>query len=103
MLRNGGNTALQADLVEDLGAVVEQEIPEIARQLVDAEPDAKSIQDFAAVLAHRTIHTPSFSLPGSAREACAASLPAGSACVDPRATGATQACAPRSVAFVTLH
>src|ERR1700689_3990460 len=42
MLQKGENPALQAALVKDLGALVEQEIPEIARQLVDAEPDAKS-------------------------------------------------------------
>lgn len=68
MLQNGENPALQAALVKDLGAVVEQEIPEIARQLVDAEPDAKSTQAFAAVLAHTMMHAPSFSLRGGARE-----------------------------------
>ncbi|WP_428486364.1 acyl-CoA dehydrogenase family protein [Rhodopila sp.] len=68
MLQNGENPALQAALVKDLGAMVEQEIPEIARQLVDAEPDARSTQDFAAVLAHTMMHAPSFSLRGGARE-----------------------------------
>jgi len=68
MLQNGENPALQAALVKDLGALVEQEIPEIARQLVDQEPDAKSTQAFAAVLAHTMMHAPSFSLRGGARE-----------------------------------
>jgi alkylation response protein AidB-like acyl-CoA dehydrogenase len=68
MLQNGDNPALQAALVKDLGALVEQEIPEIARQLVDQEPDAKSTQAFAAVLAHTMMHAPSFSLRGGARE-----------------------------------
>ncbi len=68
MLQQGENPALQAALVKDLGALVEQEIPEIARQLVDAEPDAKSTQAFAAVLAHTMMHAPSFSLRGGARE-----------------------------------
>ena len=68
MLQDGENPALQAALVKDLGALVEQEIPEIARQLVDAEPDAKSTQAFAAVLAHTMMHAPSFSLRGGARE-----------------------------------
>jgi alkylation response protein AidB-like acyl-CoA dehydrogenase len=68
MLQAGANPALQAALVKDLGALVEQEIPEIARQLVDAEPDARSTQDFAAVLAHAMMHSPSFSLRGGARE-----------------------------------
>ena len=68
MLQNGENPALQAALVKDLGALVEQEIPEIARQLVDAEPDATSTRAFAAVLAHTMMHAPSFSLRGGARE-----------------------------------
>ena len=68
MLQNGENPALQAALVKDLGALVEQEIPEIARQLVDQEPDARSTQAFAAVLAHTMMHAPSFSLRGGARE-----------------------------------
>lgn len=68
MLQKGKNPALQAALVKDLGALVEQEVPEIARQLVDAEPDAKSTRDFSAVLAHTMMHAPSFSLRGGTRE-----------------------------------
>ena len=68
MLQNGQNPALQAALVKDLGALVEQEIPEIARQLVDAEPDTQSTHDFSAVLAHTMMHAPSFSLRGGTRE-----------------------------------
>ncbi len=68
MLEAGQNPALQAALVKDLGALIEQEIPEIARGLVDAEPDARSTQGFAAVLAHTMMHAPSFSLRGGTRE-----------------------------------
>ena len=68
MLQNGENPALQASLVKDLGALVEQEIPEIARTLVDQEPDASSTQAFSAVLAHTMMHAPSFSLRGGTRE-----------------------------------
>ena len=68
MLQNGENPALQAALVKDLGAVLEQEIPEIARLLVETEPDRSSTHAFAAVLAHTTMHAPSFSLRGGARE-----------------------------------
>ena len=67
MLENGENPALQAAM-KDLSALVEQEIPSIARQLVEVEPDASSTQAFAAVLAHTTMHAPSFSLRGGARE-----------------------------------
>ena len=68
MLQAGENPALQAALVKDLGALVEQEIPEIARQLVEAEPDASSTAAFSAVLAHTMMHAPSFSLRGGSRE-----------------------------------
>ncbi len=68
MLQNGENPAQQAAMVKDLGALVEQELPEIARNLVDAEPDEKSTRDFSAVLAHTMMHAPSFSLRGGTRE-----------------------------------
>jgi alkylation response protein AidB-like acyl-CoA dehydrogenase len=68
MLQAGENPALQAALVKDLGALLEQEIPEIARTLVAAEPDRGSTQAFAATLAHTMLHAPSFSLRGGARE-----------------------------------
>jgi alkylation response protein AidB-like acyl-CoA dehydrogenase len=68
LLQKGENPALQAALVKDLGAVLEQEIPEIARRLVEAEPDRGATQAFAATLAHTMLHAPSFSLRGGARE-----------------------------------
>ena len=68
MLQNGENPALQAALVKDLGAIFEQEIPDIARQLVDAEPSQWSTRDFSAVLAHTILNVPSFSLRGGTRE-----------------------------------
>lgn len=68
MLQAGEDPALQAALVKDLGALVEQEIPEVARGLVEAEPDATSTRDFCAVLAYTMMHAPSFSLRGGTRE-----------------------------------
>jgi alkylation response protein AidB-like acyl-CoA dehydrogenase len=68
MLQAGENPALQASLVKDLGALVEQEIPEIARLLVASEPSLTAAQDFSAVLAYTTLHAPSFSLRGGTRE-----------------------------------
>lgn len=68
MLQRGDDPAIQAALVKDLGALVEQEIPEIARNLIAAEPDAKSTSDFVAVLAHTVLNAPSFSLRGGTRE-----------------------------------
>jgi alkylation response protein AidB-like acyl-CoA dehydrogenase len=68
MLQAKSDPTLQAAIVKDLGAVLEQEIPEIARLLVGAEPTSSSTTDFAAVLAYTTLHAPSFSLRGGARE-----------------------------------
>ena len=68
MLQAGANPAQQAALVKDLGTTLEQEIPEIARQLIDAEPDRASTQDFVTVLAHTMMNAPSFSIRGGTRE-----------------------------------
>jgi len=68
MLQAGENPALQAAMVKDLGALLEQEIPEVARLLVDTEPTADSTQAFSAVLAYTMLHAPSFSLRGGTRE-----------------------------------
>lgn len=62
------NPALEAVIVKDLGAVFEQEIPEIARTLVGRTATAGDDADFASVLAYITMHAPSFSLRGGTRE-----------------------------------
>jgi alkylation response protein AidB-like acyl-CoA dehydrogenase len=68
MLQAGQNPAVQAALVKDVGTSFEQEIPEIARMLIAAEPDSESTQNFLAVLAHTILHAPSFTLRGGTRE-----------------------------------
>jgi alkylation response protein AidB-like acyl-CoA dehydrogenase len=68
MLQAGENPALQAAMVKDLGALVEQEIPVVARRLVEVEPDESSPLAFPSVLAHTIMHAPSFSLRGGTRE-----------------------------------
>ncbi|MDE2006631.1 MAG: acyl-CoA dehydrogenase family protein [Rhodospirillales bacterium] len=68
MLQAGENPALAAAMVKDLGALIEQEIPEIARGLLAAEPDISATRDFAAVLGYTIMHAPSFSLRGGTRE-----------------------------------
>lgn len=68
MLEAGENPALQAAVVKDLGAVLEQEIPEIARLLVAGEASLDAASDFLAVLARTTLDAPSFSLRGGTRE-----------------------------------
>ena len=68
MLQAGADPALQAAVVKDLGTLLEQEVPEVARQLVACEPAAQSTQAFSAVLAHAILHAPSFSIRGGTRE-----------------------------------
>jgi len=68
MLQSGADPMLQAAIVKDLGALLEQEIPEIARTLVSYEPTQLTISNFSSVLAYTALHAPSFSLRGGTRE-----------------------------------
>ncbi|HOA95521.1 MAG TPA: acyl-CoA dehydrogenase family protein, partial [Quisquiliibacterium sp.] len=67
MLARGENPALQASLVKDVGAVLEQGIPEIAHDLFGGsllDPDSS----LADVLDYTTMSAPSYSLRGGTRE-----------------------------------
>ena len=68
MLQSGQNPALQAALVKELGNSLEQDIPEIARLLVECEPTLETDDAFLATLSLITLHAPSFSLRGGTRE-----------------------------------
>ena len=68
MLQRGENPSLQATIVKDLGAILEQEIPEIARMLVPVEGSMSSTNSFAATFARTLLAAPSFSLRGGTRE-----------------------------------
>lgn len=68
MLAAGSDPSLQAAMVKDLGALVEQEIPEVARSLVPPENAPANAGSYVAVLAYLTMHAPSFSLRGGTRE-----------------------------------
>ncbi len=67
MLERQEDPSLQAAIVKDLGAVLEQEIPEIARQIVSLEP-GEGGGELEAVLDYLIQHAPSFSLRGGTRE-----------------------------------
>ena len=67
MLNAGTDPNLQAAVVKDLGSVLEQEVPEVARRLVRVEP-ALGTDGFGAVLAETMLQAPSYSLRGGARE-----------------------------------
>jgi len=68
MLELGKSPALQACIVKDLGALFEQEIPEVARHLVEAEPSLTEECEYSASLATSIMAAPSFSLRGGTRE-----------------------------------
>ena len=68
LLQQGSNPSLPAAMVKDLGAIFEQEIPEIARSLVDANPDAAETAEFCRVLSYTVLAAPAFSLRGGTRE-----------------------------------
>jgi alkylation response protein AidB-like acyl-CoA dehydrogenase len=68
LLQQGSNPSLPAAMVKDLGAIFEQEIPEIARLLVDADPDAPGTTEFCRVLSYTVLAAPAFSLRGGTRE-----------------------------------
>lgn len=68
LLEQGENPGIHAAIVKDLGASFEQELPDIARNLVDEEPDLQSTSNFAAVLAYTMMAAPVFSLRGGTRE-----------------------------------
>jgi alkylation response protein AidB-like acyl-CoA dehydrogenase len=67
MLQRGEDPTVAAAIVKDLGAVLEQEIVEVARLVVSSEPNLVG-NDFAAALATTMLASPSFSLRGGARE-----------------------------------
>jgi len=68
MLDRGENPAVEAALVKDLGAILEQSVPEIAADIFDIEPMLDSGSDFVQVLAYLTQVVPSYSLRGGTRE-----------------------------------
>lgn len=67
MLNAGAEPSVQAALVKDLGALHEQEIPEIARLLLAVEP-SRDNADLPGALATTILSAPSFSLRGGTRE-----------------------------------
>jgi hypothetical protein len=67
-LQAGADPTLEAALVKDLGALLEQDTPEIVRRHVAAEPSAEAPDDFAQALAWTIQNAPAFSLRGGTRE-----------------------------------
>lgn len=68
MLQNHQDAGLQASIVKDIGALFEQGLPDVARELIDCEPDPRAAGAYSAVLANIVHNAPSWSLRGGTRE-----------------------------------
>lgn len=68
MLQRRESPELEAAVVKDIGTNFEQEIPEIARQIVYAEPEIGAGDPYQDVLARTILAAPSFTLRGGTRE-----------------------------------
>jgi len=68
MLESERDPSLQAAVVKDLGAVLEQEIPDVARRVFAISPALDARDELDATLAYLIQHAPSFSLRGGTRE-----------------------------------
>ncbi|HVR90961.1 MAG TPA: acyl-CoA dehydrogenase family protein [Novosphingobium sp.] len=68
MLQEKQDAGLQAAIVKDVGALFEQGLPDIARELIDCEPDPRAASAYAAVLGNIVLNAPSWSLRGGTRE-----------------------------------
>ena len=76
-LQRGANPALEAAIVKDLGALFEQEIPQIAHDLFGTEPSLASDNAMLRVQAYLTQISPAFSLRGGTREILRGSIARG--------------------------
>ncbi|MEQ9239213.1 acyl-CoA dehydrogenase family protein [Roseovarius indicus] len=68
MLQEGEDPLVHASIVKDLGATLEQEIPEIVRQFADLAADPASARQFREVTCNVLLNAPTFSLRGGTRE-----------------------------------
>lgn len=68
MLQAGEVPDLEAAVVKDLGTVIEQQIPEQARAILECQPDMSANDPFTALLARTILYAPSFSIRGGTRE-----------------------------------
>jgi acyl-CoA dehydrogenase len=67
-LSGGRSMEVPAALVKDLGTTFEGDVVDIARTLLDVEPDAGSDDDRSRLLAQAILHTPGFTIRGGTNE-----------------------------------
>ncbi|WP_197709654.1 acyl-CoA dehydrogenase family protein [Sphingopyxis lindanitolerans] len=68
MIRQGKDPTVQGALVKDVGTALEQEVPEIARQIFALEPSPSSPDALAALVGSTLLAAPSFTLRGGTRK-----------------------------------
>jgi alkylation response protein AidB-like acyl-CoA dehydrogenase len=68
MIRQGRDPTVQGALVKDVGTMLEQEIPQVARELFAMEPSPGSADALEALVGLTLLEAPSFSLRGGTRE-----------------------------------
>jgi len=68
MLERKEDAGLHATIVKDLGAMFEQEIPSIARALIEIDPSVPASREFGRLLAFTNASIPAYSLRGGTRE-----------------------------------
>lgn len=67
-LDRGETPATEASLVKEVGTAIEQDTPEIARRILAETPAGDRSPLLQRLLAYDTLHTPSFTIRGGARE-----------------------------------
>jgi alkylation response protein AidB-like acyl-CoA dehydrogenase len=67
-LAAGGSAEVQAAMVKDLGTRFEGDVADVARNLLDAEPDPTSADPLTRLLAQAILHTPGFTIRGGTNE-----------------------------------
>jgi hypothetical protein len=68
-MQAGRDPLLEGSVVKDLGALFEQSLPEIARDIIDAAPAFHgAVEGYQAALGVVMLDAPSFSLRGGTRE-----------------------------------
>lgn len=68
IIRLGGNPTVQGALVKDIGTLLEQDIPEVAREIFALEPARNAPDLLTAIVGTALLEAPSFSLRGGTRE-----------------------------------
>ncbi|MBS0558962.1 MAG: acyl-CoA dehydrogenase family protein [Proteobacteria bacterium] len=68
MVQAGQQPNVEAAIVKDLGTRYEQEIPEVARLVFNAEPDLSAADAYVAMLSRGLMNAPRLSIQGGTRE-----------------------------------